>query len=395
MKHCLEPPQSPGRSSIRFIEPRLPPPQAWVQYLDESYRQKTFANRGPAVRLLEKRLTERFLPPGRVAVTAANGTLALVAALHALKVQGLVCIPSFTFPATAHAVRLAGCIPLLCDVDPVSWEITPQTLAPAMAKGPSAIIHVRPFGLCRDLGPLNAWARAQKLPLIIDAASALGGRLPDGRAVGGDGDCEVFSMHATKPLGCGEGGVIAARADLVARIHEVVNFSLTENRDVVGPGGNSKMSDFQAAVGLGVLDGADAALAHRQQRLGQYGQLLASFSGIRGPTRPGSFPGQAMPILVPESTNNFQAEALAQTFGIETRRYYFPSLDTTKYFAQYALLGSSVVSRHLASQLLCLPCHLGVQDYDMSRIAQFLAELALAPRKSWTSDASVSSRAVL
>ncbi len=164
-------PTSPPRFPL--ICPVLPKPEAWLPYLQTSYDHHYFTNFGPNEQLLSRRLADRFCPNGEV-VLACNATAALTATLIALNVHGLVAVPAFTFPATLQAIGAAGCQPLLLDVDPVTWELQPATVARAMERHRiDAIMPVRVFGFVRDNAEMIALASDRNIPVVFDAAAAL------------------------------------------------------------------------------------------------------------------------------------------------------------------------------------------------------------------------------
>ena len=199
---------------IRFIKPVIPAPEEWMKHLRESYEVAYFANTGPAVKLFERRLREKYAR-GRAVVTAPNATNALVAGLQALGVKGRVLTPSYTFPATTHAILMAGAEPMFCDIAPDSWSMDPAAAEMHLAQGGiSAILHMRPYGFGQSASSLEELARRHGIPLIIDAASALGGESSRTGHVGQQGDMEIFSLHATKVFAIGEGGVTLMRPDL-------------------------------------------------------------------------------------------------------------------------------------------------------------------------------------
>src|SRR5207248_1648525 len=143
---------------------------------EEAYTLKRFSNFGPVVVRLEDELTRKY-GNGRRAVLVASGTAGLVAALVALDVQGPVVVPAFTFPATAQAVLQAGCTPVFCDVAAETWELDPEALEHLLrTEKVAAVLHVRSFGFCRDLGGVEAIARRYGVPLLVDSAAALGGK---------------------------------------------------------------------------------------------------------------------------------------------------------------------------------------------------------------------------
>jgi dTDP-4-amino-4,6-dideoxygalactose transaminase len=353
---------------IRFIRPTIPEIAEWVPFLQEAYRQRVFTNFGPVASRLEQELTEKYGNGQRQAVLTANATAGLTAALLALKVRGPVVVPAFTFVATAQAVLQAGCEPLFADVALETWELDPEALEEIIDRHRvGAIVHVRSFGFGQDLGPIEAIAQRRGIPLLVDAAAALGGRLPDGRWVGGQGDLEVFSLHATKVFGIGEGGLILARPEHVAALRRVLNFGL-EAGDVVLGGLNGKLSEFHAAVGLAVLRRIDDFIACRNQVARTYRQALQSVAGLVLPPQAGRAPWQTFPVRCARIDADDFAN-LARAAGMESRRYYFPALPDTTFF-RTAPAGRCDRSRQLAKEMLCLPVYSDMTCKETERVIE-------------------------
>lgn len=355
-----------------FIRPSLPAPERWVPYLEAAYDERRFANGGPAATRLEREL-EAFAGCGREAVVVSSGTAGLVAALLAAGVRGRVVLPSFTFAATAHAVRLAGCEPIFCDASLDTWELEPAAVAAALQAGASAVLHVRPFGLCRDLDDLEAVCDDAGVPLLVDSAAALGGRDELGHPVGAAGAAEIFSLHATKSVGIGEGGVVLASPELAARIRRAINFSFDADGDVVGVGLNGKLSEVAAAVGLAVLEDAPAAIEHRRAAAAAWTCALEGQPG-RTPARPGEPAWQTFPYLLPAGVDADAFTARLGARGLQVRRYYSPALHRTTAFAADTLLPAT---DELARRMVCLPIYpdqTGAETREL--VALVLAELS-------------------
>ena len=171
-----------------------------------------FSNGGPCWRFLHDRLEEQLARP---VVPLANASLGLTIALRALvprvaDTRRKVALPSFTFAATAAATVWAGFEPLFSDVEPGSWQLSPTDLARTLAdhgKELAAVVATSTFGTPAPASVLQSWVtccREAGVPLIIDSAAALGIDFPPPFP-----DAQVFSMHATKPIPAGEGGVVA------------------------------------------------------------------------------------------------------------------------------------------------------------------------------------------
>ena len=289
----------PPEPRLRFVRPLVPGPEKWAPFLAPAYASGWFSNHGPVVQRFERELQERCGIPERDVAVVSSATSGLVATLIALGVQGPVAMPAFTFPATAHAVRLAGCIPVFCDIDPDTWELDPGAAAEAIEAGCVAIIHVRAFGLCRDTSQIEALAARVGVPLILDSAAAFGGHTEGGPALGAGGAAEVFSFHATKPFGIGEGGAVLAPPSIARRVREVINFDLVRG-EPRGRGLNAKMSEFTAAIGLAMLREFDAVLATRREACARLTEIAEGDDRTKPPARPGRPPWQCFPIEVAE-----------------------------------------------------------------------------------------------
>lgn len=359
---------------IPFIRPTLPAPERWLPYLAQSYAQRTYSNSGPGVLRLEAALTAKY-GAGREAVLLANATAGLTAALMAAGVRGPVLVPSFTFSASVHAIVQAGCTPVLCDVDSDTWELTAEILERALSRVQvAAVMPVRAFGLCRDLAPLAAVATRHGLPVILDSAAALGGRLETGAYVGGQGLIEVFSLHATKVFGVGEGGVLFCMPEMKERVKRVCNFG-QERGEVLEAGLNGKMSEFHAAVGLAVLEDIDQAIAHRQRVAARYRKALSGLSWLDHPKACGRAPYQTYPLLMDSAARAEQVVAGCAARGVEMRRYYRPALHLASAFADFPALEPRQAET-LASRMLCLPVYSDMTSTEQERVVEAVAASA-------------------
>lgn len=362
-------------SRFPFIRPCMPTTTAWTPYLECSYAAKRYSNFGPANELLEARLEQFVGSSGRRAILTASATDGLAAVLMGLEIRGEVAVPSFTFAATVQSVLMAGCTPLLCDVDAESWELSPTTLTAALTRGVKAVVHVRPFGLCRDLTPLAQICRVAGIPLIVDSAAALGGRIPGGQRVGGQGTAEVFSLHATKPLGIGEGGLILCSEEDHDRILQSLNFALTAER--FRRGLNGKMSEFAAAVGLAVLDVAEETLCRRKAVADRYFDFFRSAPGIAGAASPGAAPWPCFPVLLPGSSRVDIVVKMARSHGLELRCYYRPPMHKIVP-AELAFLLPAPNSERLSNGMVCFPVYSDASAEEQAEILMIAQEI-LAP----------------
>jgi dTDP-4-amino-4,6-dideoxygalactose transaminase len=354
-------------TSYPFIRPTMPAPDAWLGSLEAAYAERRYSNFGPVAARLERALARRYATAERDVVLVSSGTAGLTAALLALDVRGAVAMPSFTFPATAGAVALAGCEPLFLDVSPDTWELDLAQLERALqSRSVGAILHVRTLGLCHPLGELERLARAASVPLIVDAAASLGGRDRDGAWIGGGGDAEIFSMHATKVFGVGEGGAVFAGKPLAERIRRTINFGLDDGVPAMR-GFNGKLSEVHAAIGLAVLERIDGFVARRAEIAAGYRAGLIESSGLEHAPDAGAPPWQTYPVALPGDAEPVVAGLVAA--GVGVRRYYTPPLHRT---APYRADVQLPITDDLAARMICLPVYSDMRDHELREIVEIV-----------------------
>ncbi len=350
---------------VAVAKPLLPVFEALEPYLRRIDANRWYANLGPLVLELEGRLAERFAQPTRV-VTAANGTQAITLALLATgATEGLCAMPAWTFVATAHAAIQAGLTPWLLDVDPETWMLDPASVRTAVrdAPGPvAAVVPVLPFGRPMDLQP---WARFREetgIPVVVDGAAAFDGLDLAPVPV-------TVSLHATKALGCGEGGFIATDDGAFAdQVRDQTNFGFRTPRLSATTGTNAKLSEYAAAVGLAALDAWPSTRIRLLRAAQQLRMALALDSQVT--FQPGwgvSWVSTTCIVGVPEGRAPVLAEA-ASAAGVETRQWWGAGCHRHPAFA--GLPRTSVdVTDHLAVSTLGLPFAIDLGRDVIERIA--------------------------
>ncbi len=360
--------------------PYAPQADALLPYLQELDRSRIYSNFGPLSKDLARRIARMARVPEPCAVTAANGTAALTAALtvRTRGRSGPCLMPSWTFLATPAAALFAGLTPHFLDVDPGTWALCPsRTAERAMALQASAVVVVAPFGTPLDW---PAWADMEArtgIPVVIDAAAAFD-TVTAAPSVLGPAPV-IVSLHATKALGCGEGGVVlTGDVELADGIYRVLNFGLTAHRQAGVIGFNGKLSEYHAAVAHAALDG----WAERRRdwlavkaRLGEaLGMGDAGGSGAR--CVPG--PDARLPVAV--STYNIlcpgPADALALRLsaqGVMTLRWWGGGCAVQPAFAHLPA-DPLPVTDALAQRALGLPCFPDLSDAHARRVARALGQ---------------------
>lgn len=247
---------------LPILQSSLPPFDRMLPYLETIEKSRCHSNFGKLFRLFEARMAEFFSVSTDEIALVCNGTLGLVSALMALEIpRGKYCLmPTWTFSASPASALCAGLIPYFLDVDRDSQTLTPDIAlqfiqnASVPREAIGALMVVSPFG-----GPLatNVWDQFTKdtgIPVIFDAAAAFDSvhRISSMQITAAP---MMVSLHATKIFGIGEGGMLLSKnTDLIKRVKGISNFGFNVSRMSSYAGMNAKMSEYQAAIGLGVLD---------------------------------------------------------------------------------------------------------------------------------------------
>jgi dTDP-4-amino-4,6-dideoxygalactose transaminase len=258
--------------------PNIPDRGKLLARINDMLDRRWLSNDGPFVRDFEQRIAEYVGVRNCVAV--CNATIGIQLAATALGLRGEVIVPAFTFVATAHALLWQGIQPVFCDVDPQTFTLNPGKLESCLSNKTTGILGVHLWGRPCGVGALKAFADANGLRLIFDAAHAFGCSL-GGRMVGGFGDAEVFSFHATKFLNSFEGGAVVTNDDeLAGRLRLMRNFGFQGYDNVIYLGTNAKMSEISAAMGLTSLESIDEVIAVNKLNYGLYNRELTGIPGI-------------------------------------------------------------------------------------------------------------------
>lgn len=330
---------------------------------------------GPNVRELEDRVTEFLDVPHVVAVSSCTTGLMLV--MQALEARGPVVMPSFTFSATAHAATWAGGRPVFADVEPMTLTLDPDDAA-ARLDGARAIMATHIYGTPCQVERLAGLATSAGVPVVYDAAHALGSRRA-GQPIGGFGAAEVFSMSPTKVAPAGEGGLVTTRdADLAARVRLARNYGNPGDYDCRVAGLNGRMSEFHAAVGLATLAELPARVARRNEQVRIFLDRIDGVPGIRvpavDPADVSTF--KDLTLIVDEGEFGTDVPALSAVLaaeGADTRRYFYPPVHRQQ---AYAHLNEPqpplAVTDDLAARVLTLPLWTQMTDQTIHRLADLV-----------------------
>lgn len=345
--------------------------------INDMLDRRWLTNNGPYVRELERRIAEMVGVKHCVAV--CNATVALEIAIRAAGLKGEVIIPSFTFIATAHALQWQEITPVFCDVAPGTHNIDPARVEAMITPRTTGIIGVHVWGAACAIDALQDIARRRDLRLLFDAAHAFGCSY-QGRPIGGFGDAEVFSFHATKFFNSFEGGAVTTNDDALAeRIRFMRNFGFAGYDAVQYIGTNGKMSEIAAAMGLTSLESLDEFVATNCSNYRQYQAAVRETPGLKlfeyDETERNNF--QYIIIEVDETVTGISRDTLVKALHAENvlaRRYFYPGCHQMEpyrsYFPHAGLLLPN--TEQLTRRVLSLPNGTAVDARQISGVCELL-----------------------
>lgn len=363
--------------SVYVTRPYLPPLEELQPYLEQIWANRQLTNGGPFHQQLEQALCE-YLGVEHISLFA-NGTLALVTALQALRITGEVITSPYSFVATAHSLLWNGIKPVFVDIDPETFNLDPAKIEAAITPQTTAILPVHVYGWPCDTQRIQAVADKYGLKVIYDAAHAFAVK-DEGGSVLRHGDLSILSFHATKVFTTFEGGAIVSPDEKTKkRIDYLKNFGFVDEVTVVAPGINGKMNEFQAAVGLVQLKHIDGAISERAKIAARYRERLSGIDGVH--FLPIACQGAAnnsyFPLFVqydyPIGRDKLYGKLKEQ--GISARRYFYPLISD---FPMYRGLPSAQrsnlpVAATAASQVLCLPIFPGLDMGTVDRVCDLIS----------------------
>lgn len=370
-------------NKLFVTQPYLPPLAEFLPYLESIWDSKQLTNGGPMHQRLEQELCD-YLGVQHISLFA-NGTLALVTALQALRITGEVITTPFSFVAGAHALLWNGIKPVFADIDPQTLNLDPRSIEAAITPQTTAIMPVHCYGNPCNMAAIQRIADNYNLRVIYDAAHAFGVR-QNGQSILNAGDLSIMSFHATKVFNTFEGGaIVSPDAKTKQRIDHLKNFGFVDETTVVAAGINGKMSEINAAFGLLQLQHVDRAMARRREVDTLYRRLLGSIPGITAiePTGQDEPNCSYFAILVEDDYPISRDALYAQMreHDIYARRYFYPLISS---FPMYRGLPSAApdnlpVATRLASQVICLPQFPAMTDADVERVVATIRSGARPP----------------
>ncbi len=337
---------------INVTKTYLPNKEKYQKYVDEIYRNGWITNSGPLVNKLEKRLAE-YLGVKNI-VLVASGTAALEIAYRTLGLEGYAITTPFSFVATTSSLVTNGLKPIFADIDPHALTIDPEKIEALITPNTSAIVPVHVFGNACDVEAIGKIAKKHHLKVVYDAAHAFGVQYR-GESLLSYGDISTLSFHATKLFHTIEGGALIINDDtLVEKARYLINFGIENEESIPELGTNAKMNEFEAAMGLCMLDEIESILLKRKNVLERYIKELEGVVQLQARNIYSTRNYGYFPIVLESEVQRSKVQKALNSADIFPRRYFYPSLDTLGYIEPRQYMP---ISRDISKRILALPIY--------------------------------------
>lgn len=371
---------------IFVTRPYLPPLEEFAGKLQEIWDNRWLTNDGPVLQRFTKQLAS-FSRTDNVCLFN-NGTLALQIALQGMGISGEVITTPFTFVATTHALFWNKIRPVFVDIEPDYYTLDPDRVEAAITPWTTAILAVHVYGHPCQLDRLADIARRHNLRLLYDAAHAFGVEV-DGTPIGQYGDLSMFSFHSTKLFHSIEGGMLVFPEPQLKGVFDYLkNFGFKNELEVVMPGTNAKMNEFQALMGIEVLAHLEEIIAKRATIAALYRRRLAEIPGLRlAPPLPAGqrYNNAYLPVEVDEQAFGMSRDALydnLKNWNVFARRYFCPLICDFACYRNVSVKDPLTVARRVAQRILTLPIYDSLELADVMAICEIIEGLHKDARRT-------------
>ncbi len=361
---------------INVTKTFLPPLEEYVAYLSGIWERAWVTNNGPLALELEERLAKFFDVP--FVQFVSNGTIAIQLSLKCLDITQDVITTPFSYVATTTSLIWEHCNPVFVDIRPDTCCIDPALIEQAITSKTEAILATHVYGNPCDVEEIARIGQKYNLKVIYDAAHAFGTNI-DGQSVLKFGDLSTLSFHATKIFHTIEGGaILGPDASLSDKLWLLKSFGHKfDDYHLVGI--NGKNSELHAAMGLCLLPRIEEFIRRRKEISAVYDRELVDVPLTR-PVRAANveFNYAYYPVIFKTEKDLLIVKSQLEKNGINTRRYFYPSLNRLPY-----LQGESCpVSEDISTRILCLPLYYELLDSEAQEICALIGKIPLSNTKA-------------
>lgn len=353
----------------------MPEFEEYCEEIKDLWDSRWLTNMGSKHKALELELKDYLNVPNITLFT--NGHLALENVISAMELKGEVITTPFTFVSTTHAISRCGCKPVFCDIDPEDYTIDVSRIESLITEKTSAIIPVHVYGNLCDTDAIQKIADRYGLKVIYDAAHAFG-VTKNGISAANFGDASMFSFHATKVFHTIEGGAVCYRDEaLRGKLNDLKNFGIHGPEEVPYIGGNAKLNEFCAAMGLCNLRHLDGEITKRKAAAEHYDARLSGIPGIKlNRIKEGVKHNWAYYPVVFENYKYDRDTVFARLAenGIAARKYFYPAINTMEPYR--SLPGAAPeelpVAYRVSNSVLTLPMFADLTTDVIDRICDII-----------------------
>ena len=365
------------KKTINVTRSSMPSFEEFCEEVRELWDTRWLTNMGVKHKKLEAEL-QKYLGIENIALYT-NGHLALENIISAFQLQGEIITTPFTFASTTHAIVRNNCTPVFCAIDPYNYTIDANKIESLITEKTSAILPVHVYGNLCDVDKIQRIADKYHLKVIYDAAHAFGVK-KNGCSAANYGDASMFSFHATKVFHTIEGGAVVFKEKKYKQIlNDMKNFGIRGPEDVAYIGGNAKMNEFQASMGLCNLRHIDDDIAKRKKAFDRYCEHFDAVKGLQICKIPGGIQSNYayFPILFDEKTFGASRDDIfvqLESYGVMARKYFYPLTSDFACYGGISGFDSSLtpVAKAVANRILTLPIYSELLLEDVDRICQII-----------------------
>ena len=360
---------------INVARSSMPEFEEYCEEIRPLWESRFLTNMGVKHLQLEEDLKAYLDTPNLTLLT--NGHLALENIITAMDLHGEIITTPFTFASTTHAIVRCGCTPVFCDVNENDYTIDATKIEALITDKTVAILPVHVYGNLCDTDAIEAIAKRHGLKVIYDAAHTFG-VTKNGISTANMGDASIFSFHATKVFHTIEGGAVAYKDDaLRVKLNDLKNFGIHGPESVPDVGGNAKLNEFCAAMGICNLRHLDAEIEKRKAVYGQYMERLSGVPGIRLNSIPAGvrFNYAYFPVIFyGYKENRDEIFEKLKKENIIARKYFYPLTNSFDCYAGKPGFdpAQTPVAGVLAQNVLCLPMYADLAPDDVDRICRII-----------------------
>ena len=356
------------KNKIYITSPSLPPIDEYTKILSKAWDSKWLTNDGELHNEFEEKLCN-YLGVKYISLFN-NATIALLIAQKAMDFKGEIITTPYSFIGTAHSIKWNGLDPVFVDTDSKAGNLLPDKVEEAITDKTGGILAVHNYGIPGNVEGMKKIAEKYSLPLIYDAAPAMGVKYK-GKTIFNFGDLSVVSFHATKIFTTFEGGAIILRsAEMKENIDHLKNFAILGPEVVSGLGINGKMNEAEAAMGLLQMRYIKRNIEKREKI---YNLYVNAFKGM-GSVRYLSIPSHVnynyayFPLFFEAGiSKRNQVHKKLYDQNIICRKYWYPLISRHKIYnneKRYVLPNAL----KLSESVLCIPIYPDLEEKDINRI---------------------------